>query len=65
LPEILGQGVDPEFDALFVFLAQISKKLPKLVIDLAMRWRKGQNDGIPQSAVRHASSVFPIAIIQH
>jgi hypothetical protein len=54
LPLILGEGVDAAFDKLLESMAFISKKLPRLVIDLVMRWRKTQGEGIDEAAVQRA-----------
>ena len=45
------------FDDLLVSIARISKKLPKLVIDLVMRWRKSQSEGIDPVSVQRAMCV--------
>ena len=46
--------MDSSFDALFESVAHVARKLPKLVIDLVMRWRKAQNEGIDAASVRKA-----------
>lgn len=51
---MLAEGVDPAFDDLFASIAHISRNLPKLVIDLIMRWRKSQNEGIDVVSVQKA-----------
>ena len=57
LPAILGAGVDAEFDALFDSIAHVARKLPKLVIDVVMRWRKAQTDSVDPASIQNAMSV--------
>lgn len=57
LPAILGAGVDVEFDALFDSIAHVARKLPKLVIDVVMRWRKAQTDSVDPNSIQHAMCV--------
>ena len=57
LPAILGAGVDAEFDALFDSIAHVARKLPKLVIDVVMRWRKAQTDSVDPASIQNAMCV--------
>ena len=57
LPTLLGEGVDPAFDDLLRSIAHIGKKLPKLVIDLVMNWRKDQSEAVDSSTVSRTMSV--------
>ncbi|MBW0481985.1 hypothetical protein O181_021700 [Austropuccinia psidii MF-1] len=56
IPYLLGPGVDPSFDATFESLAQISKKNSNQVINLVMRWKSKQVDGIHESSIQRAIS---------
>lgn len=56
LPRILGKGVDPSFDRVLDAIAHIGRKMPKTVVDVVMRWRKSQGEGVDHQLVNKAMS---------
>ncbi|GAA97489.1 uncharacterized protein L969DRAFT_91404 [Mixia osmundae IAM 14324] len=59
LPTLLAAGVDAQFDSMLDAISHVSRRLPKLVVDVIMRWRKSQSEGIDTVSISRAIASAP------
>jgi hypothetical protein len=57
----MGPGVDAKFDDLLQSLGKIAQKHTKPVVDSVMRWRRSQNESVPQDIVRLHMAQSPLS----
>jgi hypothetical protein len=57
----MGPGVDSTFDDLLQSLGKIAQRHTKPVVDSVMRWRKSQNESIPEDIIRLHTTQSPVS----
>ena len=57
----MGPGVDTTFDDLLQSLGKIAQKHTKPVVDSVMRWRRSQNEPVPNDIIRLHMTQSPVS----
>lgn len=57
----MGPGVDSKFDDLLQSLSKIAQKHTKPVVDSVMRWRRSQNELVPEDIIRLHTTQSPVS----